>query len=300
MNQKSSTAPPTSEKIIVIKSNKFSPENNMEIDKLLFENNFETLFKKYNLISDTLDIGNQNLNKSINIKCIRNFEKSLILRFYQWNPSGISLGKFQQNVPIFFSKDIPVVKRLTGGRAVLHDRELTYSIVFNRDSDFYNPSVSMTYLKISGFIVRALKNLGFNVMLSPGAHNPQNKKNRNQTKGHHNFCYSSTSVWEITGPDNKKLVGSAQVRSKTRILQHGSIPLSIDHDLMEKFADWCSSPGSSSMMTSLDQIFHLQNQNNCEKNSPQKTSFLTIEKAITDVFAGHFKNIEYYQLKEKK
>ena len=150
------------------------------------------------------------------------------IRFYQWSPPGLSLGYFQQTgkeVDWLACRgyNVDVVRRLTGGRAILHDDELTYSIVLNEDSGILPENVLESYRVISEGIIGALRSLGIEAELkSPRA-------GQGAPRGFSAACFDAPSWYEVVVED-KKLVGSAQVRRQGVILQHGSIPFTVDAD----------------------------------------------------------------------
>lgn len=140
-----------------------------------------------------------------------------ILRFYEWSPPALSLGRFQSLTDIDLSylekMKFDLVRRPSGGRAVLHYDELTYSIVM--PLSFASENVIQTYLGISKVLVDGLRDLGIDCKIS------EVKKANYQRFA---ACFAVTSVYEIT-VDNKKLIGSAQLRRNGMVLQHGSIPM---------------------------------------------------------------------------
>lgn len=141
------------------------------------------------------------------------------LRFYGWSPPAVSIGYFQSiereiNIERLKLKGYGLVRRNTGGRAVLHDRELTYSIVAGTKEGLPD-NLMESYLYISKAFVYAFQDLGVKAEINQGA-------DKYATSG---ACFESPSWYEIT-VDGRKLVGSAQLRQKTAFLQHGSILLS--------------------------------------------------------------------------
>lgn len=151
--------------------------------------------------------------------------KETVLRFYQWSEPTLSLG-FSQKSPkgcdLEFLKErgIPVIRRDTGGQAVLHDRELTYSIA--APGGLFSPSVIQTYKRISAPLVGALHRIGLDAAME------EQPRARKQTSN----CFLEISNFEVA-VKRKKLVGSAQVRRGPRFLQHGSILLDIDAELWQ-------------------------------------------------------------------
>ena len=146
------------------------------------------------------------------------------LRFYKWEKPCLSIGKFQKISEIdlkFLDKmSIDLVRRPTGGKAVLHYDEITYSIVIPLDF-FEKKDIISTYKKIALAIVKGFEKLGINANLSQRRKNRESKLKR--------ACFYAPSIYEVT-VNGKKLVGSAQVRNSKVLLQHGSIPFSLDLD----------------------------------------------------------------------
>ncbi len=147
------------------------------------------------------------------------------LRFYSWKPPALSLGYFQQIEEIdreaCRKKGIDIVRRLTGGRAILHDEELTYSLTVREDLDLLSDSVVESYRQISEGLVGGLQKAGVQAELKP------RQKGKKAPSGKSSACFDAPSWYEIVS-DGKKLIGSAQTRKKGAILQHGSLPFRQD------------------------------------------------------------------------
>jgi lipoyl(octanoyl) transferase len=155
-------------------------------------------------------------------------ESPPVLRFYAWNPPSISIGYFQrmhESVDLHFCKDqkIDVVRRLTGGRTVFHNKELTYSVIIPESHEFAKGSVTETYKNISKGLLEGLNHVGVLASFSPGS----------QEKSISSACFEATSKYEIV-LGGKKIVGSAQTRKQGVLLQHGSILLDFDLELFSK------------------------------------------------------------------
>ncbi len=142
------------------------------------------------------------------------------VRFYGWSPPGLSIGYFQRlqsqvDLDACARLGVDVVRRPTGGRAVLHHREVTYSVIVA--ATLLPGSVEDTYLSISTGLLAGLRQLGIEaVMVPPG-----------RAAASSAACFDAPSSYEIA-LDGRKLVGSAQVRSGGVILQHGSVLLEFD------------------------------------------------------------------------
>lgn len=167
-----------------------------------------------------------------------------IFRLYGWHPACISLGRNQQDAFIDkkFLKDtgIDLVKRLTGGRALLHDNEITYSYICPVSCLKHGENVMQSYVEISQILIDGFAKLG--IELDFGASKPVNTK--------FDYCMLIS-----TGADlcykGKKLIGSAQCRKEGYILQHGSILYDYDAALLEKIFN---EPLSTDTITSVKEI----------------------------------------------
>lgn len=146
------------------------------------------------------------------------------LRFYQWKTPTLSLGCNQiidkKLLKKLTQNKINLVKRISGGGAVLHHFELTYSIV-DPTGYLFNLGLQNAYGKISLALFEGLKLLGIDVELQKCLIKKINYKDKN------NFnCFNLTQAGEITF-NQKKIIGSAQYVYKNKVLQHGSIILKV-------------------------------------------------------------------------
>jgi len=141
------------------------------------------------------------------------------LRFYEWAPPCLSLGYFQAfevvDVAGCHRLGVDIVRRPTGGRAILHDHELTYSVALPLSLLGDDGGVLPSYHRLSLALERGLKQLGVPVVLAP-------ESAAQRAPDHGPACFDRPSAHEIL-LGGRKLVGSAQVRRATAILQHGSI-----------------------------------------------------------------------------
>lgn len=147
--------------------------------------------------------------------------KETIFRLYAWEPKCISLGR-NQNADFLKNENIDVVRRLTGGRALLHDDEITYSCVIPVSAVPEGESVSKSYKYISGILIDFFKTMG--IELDYG--------NNSKTDTHHDYCMLISTGADVCYK-GKKIIGSAQFRKSGYILQHGSILFGYDKDLLE-------------------------------------------------------------------
>ena len=156
--------------------------------------------------------------------------KDAIFRLYGWSPACISLGRNQKddfiNQQLIKDNHIDVVRRLTGGRALLHDDELTYSFICPVDYLEHGENVVESYKEISQILIDKLDAIGIHTDF--GA--------QKAVKTKFDYCMLIS-----TGADlcyqGKKLIGSAQCRKNGYILQHGSILMDYNKDLLEKIFD---------------------------------------------------------------
>ncbi len=151
-------------------------------------------------------------------------EKVPVLRFYTWDPAAVSIGRFQKideavNAGACKRHGIDIVRRVTGGRAVLHDRELTYSIVSRTDDPLFPATVLDTYKLIAAALLQGLKNLGIPAEMVSRSHRHAGLVKKGVKDP---ACFSSPSWYEIL-VHGRKIIGSAQRRLSNAFLQHGSI-----------------------------------------------------------------------------
>lgn len=144
------------------------------------------------------------------------------LRLYSWNPACLSLGYAQSFHEVdsekLNEKGWGLVRRPTGGRAILHTDELTYSVMIPLDSPIVAGGVLESYRRISGALMSALNSLGAQVNADKEYNNLTHSEKAKPV------CFEVPSNYEITA-NGKKLIGSAQARKLGGVLQHGSLPL---------------------------------------------------------------------------
>lgn len=151
------------------------------------------------------------------------------LRFYGWPPPSISIGYFQRLPEIVDTEackrhGIVVVRRITGGGAVLHNQDITYSVSAGVDTDGFR-NIRETYATVAQSIACGLKRLGISVHILPVRPAPRPRPA---------YCFAHAAPHEITYR-GRKLIGSAQRRWREAFLQHGSIPFQTDPDPMRWF-----------------------------------------------------------------
>ncbi|MBH8574836.1 lipoate--protein ligase family protein [Nostocaceae cyanobacterium CENA369] len=145
------------------------------------------------------------------------------LRFYTWSPPAISLGYHQRQYPEYWqhltwqSQKLDLVRRPTGGRAVLHQGDLTYAVI----ASGLTGSRLQVYEKICEFLIQGWRSLGVELQYGTAGrgyiHNPN--------------CFGTATGADLVTADGYKLIGSAQLRSAGAILQHGSMRLQPNAEL---------------------------------------------------------------------
>jgi lipoate---protein ligase len=155
------------------------------------------------------------------------------LRFYTWAPAAISLGHHQRQYPavwqdlIWQGQPLDLVRRSTGGRAVLHQGDLTYMVVASL-GDLGDPATPVTrqtsYGAICKFLIQGWRSLGVELQFGKSARNYTHQAN----------CFGTATSADLVLHDGTKLIGSAQLRSGAAILQHGSMRLAPDRQLFNQ------------------------------------------------------------------
>jgi len=137
------------------------------------------------------------------------------LRFYEWSEATISLGWFQtiEDLPDA-PEGVPIVRRLTGGGALLHDRELTISLAL---PEALLPGGGIeTYRPLHDAVGEALRALGIPVETAP-------RRPTTRARGGAAWCFARAAAPDLVLPGSGKIFGSAQRRRRGRILHHGSL-----------------------------------------------------------------------------
>lgn len=187
--------------------------------------------QKWHFIWDPPLPGEQNMKKDLEL-----LEKAIsgdippVFRVYSWAPPALSLGYNQVPETIADRKacrclGIDVVKRPTGGRAVLHMDEITYSIVIREGYPGLPKGVLEAYHVISRGLAEGLKLLGIEAELAPGE-----ETGAGTAPG---SCFDTSAAFEVQ-VKGKKVIGSAQLRRSGVLLQHGSILLALPSHLYQK------------------------------------------------------------------
>jgi len=167
--------------------------------------------------------GSMNMALDMSIAEISAKKRISTIRIYQWKEPTLSLGRHQKtrnlNWEFIKNNNISVVRRPSGGRAVLHKNEITYSFSTFANNENLPNNLLASYLKISKALIKSLQELGIEASL-------ESSKKEALTK---DLCYDASSFYEVK-VNGKKLIGSAQYRTANFILQHGSIPIKHDYE----------------------------------------------------------------------
>ncbi len=207
------------------------------------------------------------------------------LRFYRWTVPTLSLGRKQlphlsADLDFCREKGIDVVHRPTGGGAVLHHRELTYSVVSN-DYGRFGAGILPTYLAVARALQQGLQALGVPAEID--------EKDPRSAFRPENFvkspvpCFTSTSHYEIT-VEGRKILGSAQKRLKRAFLQHGSIPCAYDWPLQAGAMRW----DAAFMQTVMSCVGDYAGAARAEEPSAAEAYFHRMEEAFGGAFARVF------------
>ncbi|MGR3764992.1 lipoate--protein ligase family protein [Rossellomorea sp. NS-SX7] len=153
------------------------------------------------------------------------------IRFYGWDPATLSVGYFQKvekeiNMDAVKEYGLGFVRRPTGGRGVLHDEELTYSVIVSEEHPEMPKTVTEAYRVISEGVLKGFQGLGLEAYFAV----PKTAEEREGLKNPRSaVCFDAPSWYELV-VEGRKVAGSAQTRQKGVILQHGSILLDLDED----------------------------------------------------------------------
>ena len=187
---------------------------------------------------------NMRIDSDLLDKAIENQTQEPIFRLYAWSPKCVSLGRNQgagvnisNNINETSFKDIDVVRRVTGGRALLHDDEITYSYITPISIIPNGQTIKESYKYISGILIDFFKTLGVELDFGGGVNGT------NGVNVRHDYCMLISTGADVCY-NGKKIIGSAQYRKSGYILQHGSILFGYDKELLEELFHEEVSPDS--------------------------------------------------------
>ena len=194
-------------------------------------------------------------------------QKIPTLRIYGWEKPFLTLG-YNQNIGEVLNSvgDISFTRRITGGSAILHDQEITYSLVCSTSDLSFFGKVKDSYGKLCLFIKNFYKRLNIKADFAKNIYSYG-------FGGYKNFCFSSFLPFDLL-INNKKIGGNAQRRKRDIIFQHGSIPQELNGYLISELIK--DTKDLDSKATSLNEVLGYS------------TSFSKLSKALADSFKDTF------------
>lgn len=158
------------------------------------------------------------------LESVMNRESPPTLRLYRWDPPALSLGYAQPaadaDLEVLQARGWDLVRRPTGGRAILHTDELTYALIAPADNRHVAGGVLASYQHLSHGLRRALQLIGLDVDVRSG-------ESVSAIERSNPVCFEVPSAYELMVA-GKKVIGSAQLRRRGGVLQHGTFPLTGD------------------------------------------------------------------------
>ncbi len=216
------------------------------------------------------------------------------LRLYAWQPPCLSLGYAQPAADVdpaaLEQSGWQLVRRLSGGRAVLHTDELTYAVIAPLHEERVAGSVLESYRRLAQALLQALHLLGL------GARSDEKYPNPSGAQVNDPICFDVPSKYEVVTADGKKIIGSAQSRRLAGVLQHGSLPLTGDLTRITcalRFAD--ESARSEAALRLLDHATTLESFLGCPVSWDEAASAFTRafeEKLDLTLAPGHLSGPE--------
>jgi len=179
---------------------------------------------------------------------ISNPEIILTLRFYYWTGDWISIGHHQKEIPphwekLLSNREINIVRRPSGGGAVLHSGGITYALTFKKN--YYK---ILSYEMVNNWLIKSFKDLGLNLQYG-------NLQKSTITSN----CFGTSLISDLVDQDGFKRIGSAQFRKKGAFLQHGEIQTNPSRDLWYKLFKEEAPPKVNLKLTNDEIVQHLSN-----------------------------------------
>jgi len=179
---------------------------------------------------------------------ISNPEVILTLRFYYWSGDWISIGYHQNEIPRHWEKllsngEINIVRRPSGGGAVLHSGGITYALTFKKT--YYK---ILSYEMVNNWLIKSFKELGLKLK------NGNSRKSPIKTN-----CFGTSLISDLVDQDGFKRIGSAQYHKKGAFLQHGEIQTNPSKDLWLKLFKEEAPPKVNLDLTNDEIVQHLRN-----------------------------------------
>lgn len=194
---------------------------------------------------------------------VRRGDSPPTLRVYGWERPSVSIGSFQKiacvNIEYCRRNNVPVVRRPTGGRGILHGDEFTYSFS-SRNEGFFSEGLLGSYRKLGEAFKSAFDALGLGIEIRTKRESgrdlsvpacPAGRRQADLTRSP--LCFKSISYGELSF-EGRKLTGSAQKRWKDGLLQQGSIPYSIEEENLRNVFSLASTEGLRERMIGLREL----------------------------------------------
>ena len=193
--------------------------------------------------SDQMDLDVTSLDQTIS-----NPEIILTLRFYYWTGDWLSIGYHQKDIPSYWKEllsngEINIVRRPSGGGAVLHSGGITYALTFKKT--YYKV---LSYEMVNNWLIKSFGELGLNLQ-----YGNLRKSNINAN------CFGTSLISDLVDQDGFKRIGSAQFRKKSAFLQHGEIQTNPSRDLWFKLFQEEAPPKINLKLTNDEIVQHLRN-----------------------------------------
>ena len=203
---------------------------------------------------------------------ISNPEIILTLRFYYWTGDWLSIGYHQKEIPIHWENllskgEINIVRRPSGGGAVLHSGGITYALTFKKK--YYK---GLSYEMVNNWLIKSFREIGLNLRYG------NLRKSRIKTN-----CFGTSLISDLVDQDGFKRIGSAQFRKKDAFLQHGEIQTNPSKDLWYKLFKEDAPPKINLGLTNDEIVQHLKNSF-LENNSNVKFKNIFIDNKNTTQF----------------
>ena len=211
---------------------------------ILGKENQALIFSTNNLPGfDQMDLDLNSLDQTIS-----NPEIILTLRFYYWTGDWLSIGYHQKEIPLHWKNllsngKINIVRRPSGGGAVLHSGGITYALTFKKT--YYKV---LSYEMVNNWLIKSFRELGLNLQYG------NLRKSRIKTN-----CFGTSLISDLVDQDGFKRIGSAQFRKKGAFLQHGEIQTNPSKDLWLKLFKEDAPPKINLDLTNEKIVQHLRN-----------------------------------------
>ncbi len=193
-------------------------------------------FESWRFIDTGSGYGSENM--AIDEALLNNCQRGCsppILHFYTWAVPVITIGYFQElsetvRIKKCRALNIEVIRRITGGRAVVHHNDLSFSLIFPLDGKIIPPGILSGYLKIAGGFIRGLKGIGINAdfVESGSSQSPLIKQDRQAKRI--SACFLTRIRYEVVFK-GRKMIGFAQKRIGKWVLQQGTLMIDLDRSL---------------------------------------------------------------------